>query len=365
MKQCFLVFLLLCMFAVSGCGFKDIDKRFFVLAIGVDQSDNPDKPYHVSLKLGIPSPKIEPGQTNKFQLVTQDAESITEAIRLLKSKVDKELDFGHAKMFVFGKELANKNIESPLDWFVRRRDIQMIGFVAIGEPTAEEVLNSGAISERLPANALFLSFDREGTESSYIMTENLSDFYRRFTERGKDPYLPIIRPVKDTFEIDQVAVLDKQKVKIILDTEETRVLNELVRNFEKVDIHTKEDSDSFDIAINHLKTKFNILDGANADLPKLQINVQADGMIEEASRQMYDDNWHVLEEMAERQMKQRVKNLMSQLQENNVDPIGFGLRYRAMGHTSKKEWQQWQEMYPKLPIDINMEMKILGSGVIK
>jgi hypothetical protein len=28
---------------LAGCGFKDIDKRFFVTAIGIDNSGNPDK----------------------------------------------------------------------------------------------------------------------------------------------------------------------------------------------------------------------------------------------------------------------------------------------------------------------------------
>ncbi|PLS18695.1 hypothetical protein CVD28_06105 [Bacillus sp. M6-12] len=34
---------------LAGCAFKDIDKRFFVVSMGVDKSNNPKKPFHVSL----------------------------------------------------------------------------------------------------------------------------------------------------------------------------------------------------------------------------------------------------------------------------------------------------------------------------
>ncbi|WP_187274193.1 Ger(x)C family spore germination protein [Paenibacillus sp. N3.4] len=357
---CLLVGLIL-----SGCGFKDLDKRFFVLAIGVDKSENPEMEYRVSLKLGIPSSRIEPGQTNRYQVVTQEAKTITEAIRLLKSQVDKELDFGHAKMIVFGKSLAEENVQKPLDWFMRRRDIQMVGFVAIGDPSAIEVLDTKVLSERLPANSLFLSFDREGTESSYIITENLSDFYRRLTERGKDPYLPIIQPQKNSYTIDQVAILDKNKVIAILTPDQTRVLNELARQFHKIEIHTEQGQDTFELAINHYKMTYKLEHLKDNEEPQINVHISMDGMAEEATLSIFDQNWIELQKLAEKQSKDRALEVLHILQKNKVDPIGFGLRYRAMGYVSENDWERWQSHYPDIQINVKVNVKILGSGVIK
>ncbi|MFC5447725.1 Ger(x)C family spore germination protein [Paenibacillus aestuarii] len=366
MNRCFfMIFLLAALCFNSGCGMKDLDKRFFVLAIGVDQSGVPDKPYHVSLKLGIPSPRIEPGNSNKYQLVTQDANSVTEAIRLLKSKVDKELDLGHAKIFVFGKSLASEDIQKPLDWFIRRRDIQKIGFVAVGDPTAEAVLDTRVSSERLPANSLFLSFDREGTESAYIMTENLSDFYRRMTERGLDPYLPVIRPRGQIFEIDQVAILDKHRIRAILNPDQTRILNQLTRNARKLDIHTNHQNENFDISIQHFKRKIHISNPNQNGMPDVRIEMKADGMVEESSRPLYDDDWNELAQSVQAQSKVRCMNVLALLQEKGVDPIGFGLHYRALGYVSDKDWQHWIDIYPNLNLQVNIKVKILGTGVVR
>ena len=45
-----LLILLSCL-ALSACGFKDIEKRFFVVSIGVDPAKDHSKKYLVSLKL--------------------------------------------------------------------------------------------------------------------------------------------------------------------------------------------------------------------------------------------------------------------------------------------------------------------------
>ncbi|MGM0903882.1 MAG: hypothetical protein ACQEXB_22620 [Bacillota bacterium] len=53
----------------SGCGFKDIDKRIFVLSIGVDHTDNEERPYRVILKLAVPSGSIKQSGTEYTYLV--------------------------------------------------------------------------------------------------------------------------------------------------------------------------------------------------------------------------------------------------------------------------------------------------------
>src|SRR5690349_17935436 len=101
---------------LSACGFKDIEKRFFVVSIGVGPSK--DSP-------------------NEYQIVSQEANSISEAVRIIKTKVDKEIDFSHAKVIVFSESIVkNKGNAGMYYWFTRRRDIQKIAWVNIGRPSA-------------------------------------------------------------------------------------------------------------------------------------------------------------------------------------------------------------------------------------
>lgn len=180
MKRLLSVMLVLCLFC--GCGFKDIDKRFFVVAIGIDKSEKKDLKYRVTLKLAVPGNNVNLGSA-KYELIKQDSNSITEAVRILKSKVDKEFDFGHAKITIMGQSIMEENISETMDWLNRRRDIQLVSWVAVGKPSAEAVLDTRIMHERLPGDSLLLSFGRTGVESGYIVSEYLFDFYRKKKKR--------------------------------------------------------------------------------------------------------------------------------------------------------------------------------------
>ncbi|PYI56891.1 Ger(x)C family spore germination protein [Paenibacillus flagellatus] len=363
---------LLLLLLTAGCGskmagdFKDIDKRFFVMAIGVDANgdrENGGKAYRVTIKLGIPSPRIEPGKS-LFQLLTQDADTITEAIRLLKSRVDKELDFGHMKTILLGRELAEQDMREPLEWMFRRRDIQKIAYVAVGLPDAETILKTTPKSERLPANALFLSFDQEGTESTYIVTERLSDFRRRMREKGLDPYLPVIETEGQNYRINRVALFDKRKMAAMLTPDETRVFHQLLRGVAKFPLHTKADHLIFSVNIQSYKRKFRFRPGPSGD-PILKGSIKMEGIAEESNVRLFDKDWSRIEKEAERQSRLRTVALLEKLRNYRVDPLGFGLLYRATHYKGEPDWEDWLKLYPKLQFQVNVQLRLEGTGLIK
>ncbi|SFI35405.1 hypothetical protein SAMN02799624_00542 [Paenibacillus sp. UNC496MF] len=67
----------------AGCGFKDLDKRFILMAMGVNWTGKPDNPYLVTPRLAIPAAKIGEGLAES-QVERVEAPSIAEAVRNLK-----------------------------------------------------------------------------------------------------------------------------------------------------------------------------------------------------------------------------------------------------------------------------------------
>ncbi|GEB31449.1 MULTISPECIES: Ger(x)C family spore germination protein [Brevibacillus] len=353
------------LFLFTGCGFKDIDKRYLVMAVGVDKSELKDKPYRVSLKLAIPTAQIRPGQSNTFHLISDDAPTITEAVRHLKSKVDKDLDFSQTKILVFGTKLAEERLDkTTIDWFLRKPEIQGIAFMALGSPTAEQVLGVRPKSERMPADSLMLSFDQEGTESSFIVTAFLFDFHRRLSEKGLDPYMPVIRPLKDTYLIDQVAVFDKEKIKAVLSPEETRIFNELSKKISNFDIETRTEQARFALNVTSFRYSYEF-DERNEAEPKLKMNVHIRGLSEESNQSFYNSNWDRYKAEAEKEAAKRYAHVLRKLQSLKVDPIGFGLRYRATHYQRDQDWEKWLSIYPRLDWNIKVNIDLLGSGGIK
>lgn len=88
--------------SLSGCGFKDIDKRIFVVSVGVDPAKNSDKKFLISLKLAVPNVQEV---SNEFVIISEEGDTIAEAVRIMKAEVDKELDFSHAKLIVYNEKI--------------------------------------------------------------------------------------------------------------------------------------------------------------------------------------------------------------------------------------------------------------------
>lgn len=350
------------LFLLSGCGFKDIDKRFFVVAIGIDKSENEKKPYRITLQLAIPSPKIEPG-ASKSLIKSIDAANIAEGVRMMKSYVDKEIDFGHCKIFLLGEKIARTDYDDILQWMTRRRDIQNIAYVAVGMPDAESLLKVTPLSERYPGNTLFLSFGADGTESSYIYVESLADFSRRALEKGLDPLLPVImKDTSESFIINRTALLDKKRIRLILSPDDAQLYNQIANDFTKSSMHGMFKGMELVVALTEIQSKFHI--GKKNGTDTITMNVKMKVVFEEAPYGLYNNQWGVIEQQLSKEYEKSCIALMQKIQKAGVDPFGFGLRYRA-NHPGAEAWKEWESIYPTVKFDAHVDIKIEGTGLIK
>ncbi|WP_058301399.1 Ger(x)C family spore germination protein [Gorillibacterium timonense] len=348
---------------LPGCTFRDIDKRFFVVAVGFDESGNPQKPYKVTLKLAIPASHIEPGLPHKFQLVSEEAATISEAIGLIGSRVDKHLDFSQTKAFILGLKLMSRNIQNSLDWLVRRHDIQGIAYLSVGDPTAESVLKTSPPSERLPSNSLILIFGREGNNSSYIMPITVSEYYRRSTEKGLTPYMPIVRPSQGTYLVDQVALLATSKIELILTPEETRFLNQLTRQRMVREYSFHHGDESYSLEIKRMRYNYKLLRTPQGKLRHVA-KIKASVMLQHTNSYRTQE-WGRLEKLTQDHMAADYLKLMEKIRDSGTDPLGFGLRYRATHHDADRDWTQWRALYPAMDFSVQVDCTMRGTGIIK
>ncbi|EKN70753.1 Ger(x)C family germination protein [Neobacillus bataviensis LMG 21833] len=361
-KWSFLVLVLLTLTLLNGCGFKDIDKRFFVVSIGVDVTKNSPKKYLVSLKFAIPSESK--GTSTDSIIVSEKANSMSEAVRIIKTKVDKEIDFSHAKAIVFGEEVVKQKGNAGINyWFTRRRDIQEIAWVAIGKPSALDVLKVKPKSERIPSNALFLALGKDGSETPYAISEFLFDYKYRLIERGKDPMLPIIKAKKELLEINTVGLFNKSQMKLTLEPEETKMLNFLRKREEKSANKITKGKTTVIIDTHKVKTKYKIIT-PKGSTPYIKVNVSMEGTLEEATRRVPNTKLSVYEKAAEKSLNKEIEELLVKIQKANLDPIGFGLRYRSR-HFNKDDWEQWQRIYPQIKFKVQTKVQIEDTGLIE
>ncbi|PGM49412.1 hypothetical protein CN946_21670 [Bacillus sp. AFS053548] len=348
---------------LSGCTFKDIDKRAFVTSIGIDQSENPGKKYKVMIKVAIPNgdpkrPKSE------FLILTANTDSISEGLNLMKSQIDKELVYGHSSTIVIGEKLAKSNIQPLLEFFVRRPDIQMTSYLSVGKPNAYEVLNFKPIQEQVSGGVLKSYFDFSRTESPYIDQVCLFDAYRRETEDGIDIVMPIIESNKKDLLVDRIALFDKSKMIMELSPSESETYRLITTGIYDESLKVKNKKVMYVMNLEKGKANYKLKHQNKNIVANYTIKVRA--VIEEkidGLDPIKESDISELNKQLEDKINAETKALLSKIKEKDIDPIGFGLRYLSR-NSENRNLSLWNKKYTNLAFKIKSEVKIKGTGLV-
>ncbi|TSI05115.1 Ger(x)C family spore germination protein [Lysinibacillus sp. BW-2-10] len=364
----FILLILSMLTLLSGCEFKDIDKVTFISMIGIDQSDNSDKPFKVTVKLYVPTSSFKQSPKPQYAYLTENGETLSEAIRLLETHSDKKLDFGHAKLVIIGEELLKANKEKEiLDLLIRRPDIQLISWVAVGRPTAEEIIKMVPKSETAAYPAIFNYFDDNGTESPYSVSTFLFDFRRRMVESGIDAILPIIEMEQEEsqFKINKAYVLADGKKPHELSSHNTMLYNLLSMNIDIGDLIVNEEGHSFIAKIDTIKSKYKVK-VQNDNQVRLDLDIKLFGYVSESKQSMQTKLLPQYNQLLEAEAKKSITDFFTEMLEAGYDPLGFGLKYKATTLPNQRmSMEEWQDAYKNAEIHLNITSGIKSTGTIQ
>lgn len=357
------IFFLFIVFFLSGCTFKVIEKGSFIAGIGIDASDNSEKPYKVSLKIFNPTGTIKQSPEPNYIYVSEEGKSITDAIRLIETKIDKRLEFGHLKIIILGEDAIKKlQITDMLDFLMRRPDIQLISWVMVGRPSAEEVLQMVPKTETAAYPSLYNYFDLNANESPYIVTTYLFEFRRQFKEQGVDPLLPIIEIEQSQYKINKSIVIGENKTFLELDSLETKIFNIMLNRAEKADLIVEHEDDLFMIELNRFNMDYKAVENMDGTVT-LKINFDGKGLITESKNPLDIKRLDHFNQWADEKATENGRKFLSKLIEGGFDPIGFGLYYKGSKlHNELMEYEEWKKQYKNAKIEININIDLLGTG---
>jgi Ger(x)C family germination protein len=348
---------------LPGCTSKDIDKRAFVTAIGIDKSENTGKKFKIITKISLS--KGDPKSVGAdFTLLTFEADSISEALRRMKSLTDKELVYGSTKAILIGEKVAKMDIRPLLDFFMRREDIQKTSYLSVAKPSAYEVLQYKPKVEKVAGSYLFSAFDYTGSESPYVSSLFLFDGYRRETEAGIDMAIPVIELYKGKLKIDKITLFNKKNIQMELNPEESQIYRLLTNGIQNGQINIKTNAGTYAVKIEKGKTKIKLNESKTTALVQIRLN----GSVEENLESSGDLNATVikdLEKQTEKKIQEYVQHLLVSIQKKKLDPIGFGLRFRSRHLNHERIDQQWNQLYSLVQFQVVPECNIKGTGLIR
>ena len=364
-KGCLLIALLTALLLQSGCAFKDIDKRVFVVGIGIDPSDKVRNGFKVTLKMAKPVGNVKQATAPVYAYISHDSESVAEAIRTMETQVDKVLDLGHNRIIIINRDLLSKDLDTFMDFFTRRGDVQYIAYVAVAESMAEEAITFEPVTETPASIALYNYFDDTGTESPYVITTFLFEFRREVLGKGINTVMPIIGIDKEnnTFKIDKSIILKLGEEPLELNSVETKYLNSLINKASGFSYKVEENDMTLVLNINEVKMKYKII--LDEGSPRIDMNIKKVGVIGESDKRLSIEHLQKYDEIVADDVKKKVMELLTTLQKNNVDPFGFGLRYRATRLSRKDIMDEWDRIYPEIEFNVKMDIQLKGTGAVE
>jgi spore germination protein KC len=346
--------------STAGCGFRDIDKRMFALALGVD-SEGSTGNYRVTLRFAVP--ESEPQKKPKKYLIDSGVgKTFSEAVEKLKAKIGPEIDLSQTKLIIFGSSISNRDLKPALDWLTRKRDVSKNVYLGVAQEDARSILERDVSYERLPLNSLILTMRKSGAETNYVTQVMLYEFYRNYRARGVSPVMPYIvnLPESDAYKIDKLVVFNKHELarEALLAPEETEIHNLLAYSQARMIVHASVDNMEVNIRMHHLKVRYGF-DRRNHSVTVAELNVSVEGSIEEGINSMTAKQLSKYQTKVEEELRHRVFGYLEKMRDLNLDPVGLGSRYLAGTLDKSGEvWREWEDAYPKLKFRILTHVKL-------
>ncbi|MBC9785690.1 Ger(x)C family spore germination protein [Heliobacterium chlorum] len=415
----FFSWLLLCLFLIScvaGCSSgRELERTAFVLTMGIDKGENGF--LNVIFRVAIPrSMDIRAGgETTTLQETTKPvtitARSISEAISLASTNIERKLDFRHLRIVLMGEELAREGlVYHQIDALERNPEFRRTTYVLLTEGPAREIfLSTRPVLERSVSRYVdgIMSNMRE---QGYSRAITIHDFVSEMETYHVDPVLPMLKnnPMVLTEKKDSKIVpmpeseyVQRQKGKTEPGGKTTESLirsggnptefigigifhqgkliekwsgwdakayNLLRDTYDRAIWTFTDPSGKFTYAIELNKSrepKVNI-DWDN-ETPHISITLSLEGDLRSLqSLQPYvnPDGMATLENNAASSIEELIRQVIVKAQEKKIDPF-FLSRYVRMRMAYIQDLQvlKWREDFSRAQVDVHVNVKIRRPGL--
>ncbi len=362
-KMCtILCFLILSSF-LTDCDYKDIDRRIFIVAIGIDHADS-GSGLTLTFKGAIPPRKSQSQSSNEnYQLIQVEADSIGLGLRKVKEQLSLEPDYSHMKTLLFGKSFIDGNKDQLVHiakFFILRRDFQNLMWITMANPSAKEILDFQSSTENYAGAEIYMRFG-QGVDSPYNCKKKLSEFYTELTTPGLTTLMPIFEKFDGKIKMANTAIFTKDvNSHSVIHDEEIKILNILLNKTpNSAFIYSIEDKDKIvGFNLKGAKTKYSFNNEKNKLICNLDVKLKL--LSEEGTE------YHLSKEEAgkliQSQIKSKILKLLDKFQQEKADPLNLELSYWEYrpNYDLSDDWIN--EYYTRIQFKVNVYTSLEGKS---
>jgi Ger(x)C family germination protein len=366
---------------LTGCWDKvELDRRAFVLGVAIDTAPEDEGNSDVyMLTLETPAPKQEGGggeetsragqsQAKPSTIFTGTGKTFFEIIRKMATQSNKALFFGQQHVLIIGEDLLRRcSLHKILDFWIRDSEVDRSIKVLVARGRAEDIFKT------TPKNAKNVSLFVKGVLEERVKTSRFVEtkYIKLLKEMAEDGNMligGIAAEGEDVLRVSESAVIKGCKLQGWLNEEETRavqyVMGEVIGG--EIAVLDPENEDSF-VSVEIYGVKTQVKADIKSGLPSFFINIKIDCSIAELGdvyRKLDEKNVESIERAAADIIKKQIGDTVKKLQkEFKTDVLGFREKLEKYHH---KEWKKlketWDELYPEVPVSIEVVAKVRSMG---
>lgn len=358
MKIKFLLFTL-ASFLMAACGVEKQILEDILIAEVVGYDDAEDKKIKGTVVVSVPQPGEE-ADLGK-EVYEANSNDIKAARQQENAKTPYPIVGGRLTVILYGEGLASKGLNDYVDTY--RRD-PMVGrdlYLAVVHGKAEDVVKMEPKLIKTP-----------GVQVKELIEQNIRtnlpdvDLHRYLYAchgKGIDPVLPLLETAGDQIRVKGIALFKKDRyIGKYIPYEDGFLYKVLSENFKLGSYEIKWKENDF-TDINNVESRVhNHISNANQD-PKVRIDVKMKASLLEV--QGYDLGKAVdlnkIEVRAEQVIGKKLNEMVTMFQENHIDPLALG--DHAKSKTRNFDQKHWEEAYPDIPIEVDLDIEMIQTGI--
>lgn len=351
--------LLLSLVLLTGCGVKGNILEDMLLAEVTGYDDAGDDKVRGSVVVSI-SQSGENSTMGKevFTTVTHTGKNVRQRI---ESEATKRLVGGRLQAILYGESLARKGIYDYVDTYRRDPDVGRDLYLAVVSGKAEDIVNIESKMLKTP-DVKTKELIQQNIQTN-LPDINLHSFLYYYYGNNMDPVMPLLEKKQDHIKVKGIALFkDDKYIGKYITYEDGFLFKVLFGNFRDGLYEMKMKEDSY-INIQNISSnvKYEIEDGNGS--PKVTIKATIKGGLLEVQGVDLKNRSAIpkIEKKAQKVFERELGRMVEMFQENNVDPLALGDRARSKTRNFDRE--NWERVYPTIPVKVKVDVTLVQEGI--
>ena len=359
--------LLILLLLVPGCwDVRDVNSAAFAVSIGIDQPSDPSVTnYKVTLEFANPVPGRP---MPKSLIVSAEGKSIQQAVQRIQTGISRIISFSHLRVVIVGEEIAKRrDFKDFSNYLMKIPEVALrLRLLFVDSDEAQSLLSTTKLKyEELYASEI-VALGEVQKDLSLVRTNHFFNFWLDL-KRSNGTAFASRAALKDrqrVFVREGGAVYEDWRLKSWLNGYEAQAANWLVDKTHPVVVANNRDK-TLTYRVTKQRVKITpVFSGGNLSF---LVKVKTNGMIIEEAGEEIDFSKAVnikkAEELFARTIKQQIESAIEKSQhELGIDYLGFGKVLKRY-HPGKFGALNWPEVYPTVPIRVQVDSKVRSSGL--